>query len=69
MDAWRDGISEVELDVATDLSLKMRDVELNLESFRCSNFDSHVGLNEDSNDARRFKLAISDANLLPSIAG
>ena len=59
----------MELNVVVDLSLKMRDVELNLESFRYSNFDSHVDLNEDSNDARRFELEISDANLLTRVAG
>ena len=66
---WWDGIFEVELNVDADLSLKMRDVEMNLESFRCSNFDSHVDLNEGSNDVRRCEFVISDANLLPSIAG
>ena len=69
MHAWWDDIFEVELNVVADLSLKMRDVELNLESFRCSNFDSNVDLNEDSNDAPRFELVISDANLLPVVAG
>ena len=49
-------------------SLKMIDVEVNLEFFRCSNFDSYVDLNEDSKDVRRFELTISDANLLTCFA-
>ena len=47
----------------------MKDVEMNLESFRCSNFDSNVDLNEDCNDARGCELVVSAAGVLPSIAG
>ena len=64
-----DDVFEVELNVDAYLSLKIRDVEMNLESFRCSNFDSHVDLNEDSNDSRKFELVISDANALPFVVG
>ena len=52
-----------------DLYLKMMRVEVNLEFFRHSNFDSYVDLNEDSNDVRGFELAISDSNLFPSVVG
>ena len=50
-------------------SLKTNEVDSNLEFLRWMNLNLCANLNEDSNDARGCKLAISDANLLPYIAG
>ena len=51
-----------EFDDFFDLSLKMMEVEVNLEFFRCLNLDSWS--NEDLNDVWEDKLNGSDANLL-----
>ena len=60
MNALSDDIFEVEVDAVVDLSLKMMDVEMNLEFFRWSNLDSQSVLNEHPDDACEDKLKVSD---------
>ena len=61
---WWDATFEAELDyssLARDLSLKMKDVEVNLEFFRCLNLDSSAVLYEDSDEVRRCELNVSNS--------
>ena len=64
-----DDIFEVELDDISDLSLKIVDVEVNLEFLRFMNLDSESILNEDLDDVCEDKLKVSDVKTSLSVLG